>query len=57
MAFEAMPLTDFGDRAVDKWALRTVVERGALAFECRNCLRLAHVDVPELIARIRRSKP
>ena len=46
-----MTLIDLRDRDVDKWALRLVVERGALAFECRNCSHLAQVDVLELIER------
>jgi len=46
-----MPLIDFGERDVDKWTLRTVVERGALAFECGKCWHLAQLDVLELVAR------
>src|SRR6266496_2738235 len=30
-----MPLIDLQERDVDKWTLRLVIERGALAFECR----------------------
>jgi hypothetical protein len=44
-----MTLIDLRDRDVDKWALRLVVERGARAFECRNCSHVAQVDVLELI--------
>jgi len=40
-----MPLIDFGERDVDKWTLRTVVERGALAFESRKCWHLAQLDL------------
>jgi hypothetical protein len=46
-----MTLIDLRDRDVDKWTLRLVVERGALAFECRNCSHLSQVDVLELIER------
>ena len=48
----SMPLIDFGERDVDKWTLRAVVERGALAFECRKWWHLgAQLDVLELVAR------
>jgi hypothetical protein len=43
-------LIDLSNRDVDKWTLRKVLEHGALAFECRNCWHLAHVDVLELVA-------
>jgi hypothetical protein len=46
-----MTLIDLRDRDVDKWTLRLVVERGALALECRNCSHLSQVDVLELIGR------
>lgn len=35
------PLIHFGERDVDWWTLRTVVERGALAFGCRKRWHLA----------------
>ena len=47
----AMALIDLHERDVDKWTLRLVIERGALAFECRNCWHLAQVDVLGLIER------
>ncbi len=43
-----MPVVDLRERDVDKWTLRQVVERGALAFECRKCWHLAQLDVLEL---------
>ena len=46
-----MALIDLHERDVDKWTLRLVIERGALAFECRNCWHLAQVDVLGLIER------
>jgi hypothetical protein len=42
---------DLGDRDVDKWSLRLVVERGVLAFECRNWSHLSQVDVLEFVGR------
>src|SRR6266496_2111760 len=36
-----VPLIDLSERDVDKWTLRLVVERGSLAFECRNCWHLS----------------
>jgi hypothetical protein len=51
MASGRMSLIDLSERDVNKWTLQQVVERGALAFECRKCWHFAHVDVPELIAR------
>jgi hypothetical protein len=44
-------LIDLRERDVDKWTLRVVIERGALAFECRNCWHLARVDVLGLVER------
>jgi hypothetical protein len=46
-----MPLIDLQERDVDKWTLRLVIERGALAFECRNCWHLSQVDVLGLVER------
>ena len=46
-----MTIIDLRDRDVDKWTLRLVVQRGILAFECRNCSHLSQLDVLELIAR------
>src|SRR6266576_862441 len=46
-----MALIDLKERDVDKWTLRVVVERGALAFECRKCWHLAQLDLLELVAR------
>jgi hypothetical protein len=46
-----MLLIALGERDVDRWTLRQVVERGALAFECRKCWHLAQSDVFDLVAR------
>ncbi len=46
-----MSLIDLHERDVDKWTLRLVIERGALAFECRNCWHLSQVDVLGLVER------
>jgi hypothetical protein len=52
-----MSLIPLHDRDVDKWTLRQVLERGALAFECQNCGHLAQIDVLELVARFGPDKP
>jgi hypothetical protein len=44
-------LINLRERDVDRWTLRQVLERGALAFECRQCGHLAHLDVLDLVGR------
>ena len=46
-----MALIDLNERDVDKWTLRLVIERGALAFECRTCWHLSQIDVLGLVER------
>jgi hypothetical protein len=49
MRYVGMSIIESNKVPVDRWTLRIVVERGSLAFECRNCRRLSQVDVLALI--------
>lgn len=44
-----MTLIEWNKLPIDRWTLRMVVERGALVFECQNCLRISQVDALALI--------
>lgn len=46
-----MSVINLAERDVDKWTLRQVVERGALAFECLKCWHLSQLDLLDLVAR------
>jgi hypothetical protein len=46
-----MSLINLNEKDVERWTLRLVVERGELAFECRNCWHLSQVDALALVGR------
>jgi hypothetical protein len=46
-----MSLINLNEKDVERWTLRLVVERGKLAFECRNCWHLSQVDALALVGR------